>query len=153
MMEINQGLLKIFVEALANFSSSIVNNCMNNREKSRESLGQALQELETCEENSNACITTSTESRETKQYNDYYDKWQELRKLEGSYRHKMSKRKIKEYDQLYKEINKKLVIYRNAFIFESDIRNAELAKYSYYYIEPEETEIQKSIDKLIKSPI
>ena len=65
----------------------------------------------------------------------------------------MSKRKIKEYDQLYKEINKKLVIYRNAFIFESDIRNAELAKYSYYYIEPEETEIQKSIDKLIKSPI
>ena len=149
----DQESTKIIMEALIELLSSIINNCVNNREKSGASLGQALQELETCEENSNACITTSTGDGEIKQYNDYYDKWQELSKLEGSYRHKMSKRKIKEYDQLYKEINKKLVIYRNAFIFESDIRNAELAKYSYYYIEPEETEIQKSIDKLIKSPI
>lgn len=149
----DQESTKIIMEALIELLSSIINNCVNNREKSGASLGQALQELETCEENSNACITTSTGDGEIKQYNDYYDKWQELKNLEGAYKRKMSKRKAKEYDQLYKEINKKLVIYKYTFILENDIRKAEHTEYYHNYIEPEETKIQKIISKLIKSPI
>lgn len=149
----NMEKLILIIKGLGNVLINVIIDYINNRRKTSEQLGQALQELKALEDDSNACISNYDKEGDKVLYNTYYSKLQNFQELIGAYKHKIPEQKVNEYDQLCKEIITKLKIFAIAFLSDTDISQYDRKRYYDDYINPDKTEIQKLIDKLLKSPI
>lgn len=120
-----------------------------NKRKSKLEFKGKLNELNDLEIASNAYVYIPEDTPVL--YYSYSSKMQELNSFVNSSEIKLSKKQTSNYNLLREEVNKKLVIYRFAFIKRTDMNSEERRQYYYQYIAPKTTKIQKLISELLNN--